>query len=235
MIASAAYRPICGFLRSPEGSLYVPDLKPFILVAALASLGACAKDNQIDASGGITVTRSSCPAVAIPAHTGDVTLFDPPASREARAIDVVASITNLRSTCDDTGAELTVNATFDVIATRANASGAREVVLPYFATVIRGGRAVVSKRLSRVAIRFEDGQTRATATAAAGAAVNRAAATLPDDIREQIVRRRKPGDTDAAIDPLSIPEVRDAVSRTSFELLIGFQLTNEQLQYNATR
>ncbi len=213
----------------------MPDLKPFILVAALASLGACAKDNQIDASGGITVTRSACPAVAIPAYTGDVTLFDPPASREARAIDVVASITNLRSNCNDTGAEIAADVTFDVVATRTNASGAREVVLPYFATVVRGGRAVVSKRLSRVAVRFEDGQTRATATAGAGATVNRAAATLPDDIRQQIVRRRKPGDTDAAIDPLSIPAVRDAVSRASFELLVGFQLTNEQLQYNATR
>jgi hypothetical protein len=201
----------------------------------LACLGACAKDNQIDASGGITVTRSACPAVAVPAYTGDVTLFDPPASREARAIDVVASITNLRTVCNDAGAEIGADVTFDVIATRSNASGAREVVLPYFATVVRGGRAVVSKRLSRVAVRFEDGKTRATATASAGAAVNREAATLPDDIRQQITRRRKPGDNDAAIDPLSIPAVRDAVSRASFELLIGFQLTNEQLQYNATR
>jgi len=213
----------------------VPSLKPFTAIAALAALSACASDGQIDPTGGITVTRSACPAVAVPAYTGDVTMFDPPASRDADAIDVVATITNLRSTCNETGAEIVANATFDVVATRRNASGAREVVLPYFATVMRGGRAVVSKRLSRVAVRFEDGQTRATASASAGAAINTSAATLPADVREQITRRRKPGDADAAIDPLSLPQVRDAVARASFELLIGFQLTNEQLQYNATR
>ena len=43
------------------------------------------------------------------------------------------------------------------------------------------------------------------------------------------------GDADAAIDPLSIPEVRAAVQRASFELLVGFQLTQEQLEYNVRR
>lgn len=215
----------------------MPRSKLLIVTAALAVLGGCARNNEIDATSGIgvTVTRSACPAVAVPAFTGDITLFDPPASRDARAIDVVASITNVKSTCNETGDEIVANATFDVIATRANGSGAREVVLPYFSTVVRGGRAVISKRVGRVAIRFEDGQTRATASSSAGATVNRAAATLPEDVRRQITRRRKAGDADAAVDPLSLPAVRDAVSRASFELLIGFQLTNDQLQYNATR
>jgi hypothetical protein len=31
------------------------------------------------------------------------------------------------------------------------------------------------------------------------------------------------------------PAVREAVRRASFELLVGFQLTPEQLAYNATR
>ena len=31
------------------------------------------------------------------------------------------------------------------------------------------------------------------------------------------------------------PEIRDAVARATFEHLIGFQLTQEQLRYNATR
>jgi hypothetical protein len=65
--------------------------------------------------------------------------------------------------------------------------------------------------------------------------VDRAAATLPEDIRERITRRRRAGEQDAAIDPMSEPEVRAAVTRASFELLIGFQLTAEQLQYNVTR
>ena len=46
------------------------------------------------------------------------------------------------------------------------------------------------------------------------------------------VRRADP---DAALDPLADPEVRAAVQAASFELLVGFQLSDEQLAYNATR
>ena len=69
----------------------------------------------------------------------------------------------------------------------------------------------------------------------AGAFIDRGAATLPEDIRDQITRRREPGDPDAALDPLADPEVRAALDRANFELLVGFQLTQEQLTYNATR
>jgi hypothetical protein len=211
-------------------------INPKVALPALLSLAlaACASDGEITATG-ITVTRSACPAVAIPAATGDITLFNPETSRDANAIDVVANITNLRSTCDETGEYIISNATFEVQAQRRNPSGAREVVVPYFATVVQGGTNVVSKRVSRVALRFEDGQYRASTTGAATSRVLRSAATLPEDIRRQITRERKPGDADAALDPMADPTVRTAVQRASFELLVGFQLTQEQLAYNATR
>src|SRR3546814_16681466 len=65
--------------------------------AAMATAAGCAKDNEIAIAGGvgITATRSACPAVAVPLHTGDITLFDPATSRDASAIDVVAAITNV--------------------------------------------------------------------------------------------------------------------------------------------
>jgi hypothetical protein len=214
----------------------VPRLKPILLVSAFAvALGGCAKDGDFDSTGGIAVTRSACPAVAVPAYTGDITIFDPPASRDARAIDVVANMTNVRATCADSGADIVASATFEVQARRTNGQGAREVILPYFATVVQGGRVVVSKRVSRIALRFADGQLRTTAQGSAGAAVNRAAATLPAEIEERITRKRKAGDADAAIDPMADPEIRAAVARSSFELLVGFQLDQNQLQYNATR
>src|SRR3546814_1747888 len=65
--------------------------------------------------------------------------------------------------------------------------------------------------------------------------VDAAAATLPADIQDRITRKRKAGDADAAIDPLSLPEVKAAVQRASFELLVGFQLTQDQLEYNVRR
>jgi hypothetical protein len=217
-----------------------PPFKFFAVLcgtAAMATVAGCAKDNELDLSGGvgITATRSACPAVAVPMHTGDVTLFDPATSRDAAAIDVVAAITNLTPQCNDSGEKVYQLASFDVVATRRDAGPPRSVTIPYFSTVVQGGTAVVAKRLGNVTVTFADGQTRGSGRAQASAYVDRAAATLPADIMERITRRRKAGDQDAAVDPLSVPEVRAAVQRASFELLVGFQLTQEQLEYNVRR
>ncbi|HLL31628.1 MAG TPA: hypothetical protein VK403_11575, partial [Allosphingosinicella sp.] len=75
---------------------------------------ACSTPNGEITDTGITATRSACPAVAIPAATGDITLFNPEGSRDARAIDVVANITNFRSTCDESGDNIVTRVTFDV-------------------------------------------------------------------------------------------------------------------------
>jgi hypothetical protein len=222
---------------SSKGEDSHPVFKSKAALAALIplSLVACSTPNGEVTETGITATRSACPAVAIPASTGDITLFNPENSRDASAIDVVASITNLRSTCDESGANIVTNVTFEVQAQRHDGRGAREVVLPYFAAAVQGGTQVQSKSVSRVGLRFADGELRASTTASATGQVSRAAVTLPEDIRLQITRRRKSGDPSAAIDPMADPAVREAVRKASFELLVGFQLTQDQLAYNATR
>ena len=201
---------------------------------ALLALAACSRSGEIDPTGGIVAVRSACPTAAIPAYTGDITLFNPAQSRDAAAIDVVANITNLRSTCSE-GTQLYTEATFDVQARRSDASAARQVVLPYFATVVRGGTNVVAKRVGQVTLNFAAGEYRASAAAKAGSYVDRDVATLPPEIQKRITERREAGDADAALDPFAAPEVRAALQRTSFELLVGFNLTQDQLQYNATR
>lgn len=203
----------------------------------LALLGGCAKSGQIDPSGGITAVRSPCPTVGVPAGTGDVTLFDPANSRDASAIDVVANLTNVQSACDDAtgGEQIATTITFDIEARRTRTDGERDVTLPYFVTVVQGGTSVVSKRIARVTLHFAAGQARAQAQAKGLTYIARSAATLPQDVRDQLTRKRKAGEEDAAVDPLTNPEVRQSVSRATFEALVGFQLTNEQLQYNVTR
>jgi hypothetical protein len=207
--------------------------------AALAALipiaaAGCSTEGQVTGSG-VIVNRSACPAVAIPAATGDVTLFNPENSRDANAIDVVATVTNVRSTCDESGDTIVTNVTFDVQAQRRDPRGARDVVFPYFAAAVQGGTNVVSKSVSRIGLHFADGQLRAQSSGTAASQVQRAAVTLPEDIRRQVTRERKAGDADAAVDPMSEPRVRDAVRAATFEVLVGFQLTRDQLAYNATR
>ena len=118
---------------------------------------------------------------------------------------------------------------------RNDTSGARQVTVPYFVSVLQGGSAVISKRVGNVTLNFANGQDRAQATGTVEAYIDRAAATLPEDIRDRITRKRRAGDQDAALDPLADPQVKAAVARASFEVLVGFQLTEEQLAYNATR
>ena len=207
-----------------------------VAVAALAVAGCKSSgDIVVDQGVGITALRTACPAVGVPDYTGDVTLFRTPGARTADAIDVTATMTNVRSTCNDTGEKIFTNATFDVLARRMDTRGARRVDLPYFVTVLRGGSAVITKRIGTVTVDFADGQERAQGKGEAASYIDRAEATLPDDIRRQINRKRKSGDADAAIDPLSEPAVRAAVARATFELLVGFQLDEAQLSYNATR
>lgn len=209
------------------------------LLAALA-LGACAKGKGelvVDDSVGVTALRSPCPTVGIPEMTGDITLFSAPGRTDAAAMDVTASITNLRSTCDDAagGPKLHTQLSFDVLARRTDTRGPRHVELPYFSVVMRGGNNVIAKRVGTIAVDFADGQERAQTRATADSWVDRAEATLPANIRQRLTKKRKAGDADAAIDPLAQPDVKAALAKASFEHLVGFQLTNDQLAYNVRR
>lgn len=210
-------------------------VKAYLVPLALAlTLAACSREGDITA-GGIYVTRSGCPQVAIPAATGDVTLFNPADSRSAAAIDVVATITNVRANCTEDATNVVSTATFDVVATRREAGPARQVVLPFFAVAVQGGSNVTAKRVGAVALNFEAGSLRASTSSQSTVRVLRSAVALPEDVRRELTRERKPGDADAAIDPLSDPKIRAAVARATYEHLIGFQLTPDQLRYNATR
>ena len=137
----------------------------FRLISALlvaTALAGCRSsgDIVIDQGVGIQAFRSACPAVGIPDYTGDITLFRTPGDISAANVDVVATMTNVRSQCNESGDKVFTNVTFDVLARRTNTTGARQVTLPYFVTVLRGGRAVVTKRVGQVTINFADGQER---------------------------------------------------------------------------
>ncbi len=229
--------PLSSASRHEPAGIFLRRALPLVAIGTAMLLGGCKSAGDIDITSGVGITqvRTACPAIGVPDYTGDITLFDPASSRDASAIDVTAAITNVRSQCNDQGEQVYAVATFDVRASRRDYIQAREVTLPYFSTVVQGGRNVVSKRVGSVTLRFAPGEYRASAQAQAAAYIDRAAATLPADIQRQITRERRPGEADAAIDPLAIPEVKAAVQRATFELLIGFQLTQDQFKYNVTR
>ena len=74
-------------------------LAPVTVTLAALALASCGSGQKQLVPGGVYLKRTGCPQVAIPGATGDITLFNPAGSVEARAIDVSATITNLRGTC----------------------------------------------------------------------------------------------------------------------------------------
>jgi hypothetical protein len=216
-----------------KGSSFVKARSLLIATLLLATAGCGGRKGIED--GGVYTRRTLCPQVAIPAGTGDVTLFDPAGRTDSVALDVVATITNVRSTCSEATDPIVSAATFDVVATRRDAGAARTVVLPYYDIAMQAGSRVVAKRIGQVAVEFAAGTRRGTGRGQARIQINRASVGLPEEVRAKLVERRKSGDVNAAIDPLSDPAVRAAVARATFEHLVGFQLTQEQLRYNATR
>lgn len=200
-------------------------IMPLAAVAAALALAGC-EGNPL------RVTRSACPAVAIPYHAGEVTRFNPAQSRDASAIDVSAQLTDLTGACVESPTDLVTEVRFNVAASRRDPRGAREMYLPLFIALVQGGNVLVSKQLTGVTLRFADGQRRAEVASGGRAQVARSATVLPEAIRAKITRERKPDDADALTDPLADPAVRAAVRAASFEVLVGFQLDDAALAYN---
>jgi hypothetical protein len=212
-----------------KGFITVSTLRSVVvLVIAATAIAGCERNP-------LKITRSACPAVAVPTYAGDITLFKPGTPPDAANLDVVATSTNVRESCSETPETLTMDVSYDVLARRTSAAGARTVTFPVFASVVQGGNLLVSKQTGSVAVSFADGQLRASSRGGARGTVARSATALPEDIQKKINRKRKAGDLDAASDPLAEPEVKAAMRAASFEVLVGFQLNEAQLGYNVTK
>lgn len=208
-----------------------PALRRSVTLAAVAVpallLAACDRNPLV-------VKRSSCPAVAVAAYAGDTTLFRPGAV-DAANMDAVATITNVRDECAETAEQFVSRINYDVVVRRTDAAQARQFVLPVFAAVVQAGNIVNAKQISNVTVNFAAGQERAVAQGTATAGVSRTAAGVPQAILDKINRKRRPGELDAATDPMADPEVKAALRAASFEVLLGFQLDDRALAYNIAK
>jgi hypothetical protein len=198
-----------------------------LVLLLAATLAGCQRNPLV-------VKRSACPAVAVPSYAGDATLLRGNGS-DAADLDVVATITNLRDTCTETAEQFVTAITYQVVARRSAAGPARRVELPLFIAVVQAGNIVDAKQTTRVVVDFADGAERAIVAGSATAAVSRRAAAVPDEILRRINRERRPGELDAATDPMADPQVRAALRAASFEVLVGFQLDDRALAYNIAK
>lgn len=202
-----------------------------LMAAGLAALLLLAGCN----TNPLLVTRSQCPAVAVPFHVGSLTKFDPPQSRNADAIAMTAQITDLKGNCIEGPEFLTTEVSFTVTAQRRDKGPAKQVYLPIFVVLAQGGNVLVSKQLTGVQLDFAAGSQRTETRGGARADVHRSAVSLPPETQARISKKRDAVDPEALTDPLSDPQVRAAVRATSFEVLVGFQLDDASLAYNVAK
>ena len=165
---------------------------------------------------------TACPPVAIPgADRRRHPVQSGRAAATPRAIDVVGDDHQLcRSTCDETGehhrhqCELRRSGPAPRRSRRARRSSC-----PISRPSCRAATNVVAKSVSRVGLHFAGRP--AIARSSTGARPRRrccaAAATLPEDIRDQITRERRPAMPTRRSTRWPIPAVRAAVDRASFE------------------
>lgn len=200
-----------------------------LLLAALAALALAGCERNP-----LLVKRSACPAVAVPAYAGDVTLFRGDV-QDAGNIDVVAAVTNLRTDCAETPDQFVSRLNFDVVARRSDSAEARQVQFPLFIAVVQAGNIISAKQLTSVTVNFPAGRDRAVASGSASASVSRKAAAVSPAVMAKINRKRRVGDLDAATDPMADPEVKAALRAATFEVLVGFQLDERALAYNVAK
>jgi hypothetical protein len=170
------------------------DHVPFRRAAALLALllAGCARDGQI-ADGGVYVTRSGCPQVAIPAATGDITLFDPrPASRDAARSTwwrpSPTSASPAPRTAQKCGQHRDLRRGRDPPRRGRRAAGGAA----FFAVAVQGGTNIVAKKVGAVALNFPAGSLRAQTNSQATVRVSRSAVALPAEVQRELTRERRP-------------------------------------------
>ena len=124
-------------------------------------------------------------------------MFNPANSIDADAIDVTATITNVRATCEESTATISSRRSRSTWSRRgATPAQARQVVLPYFDVGLQGGHQVVAKRVGRIGLNFAPAacalKRRARRPSACRVRRRRCLRTS----ERQLTRARKAGDAD---------------------------------------
>ena len=207
------------------GGLTAGRMAALGMVAAPLLLAGCS-------SNPLQVTRTLCPATAVPQHAGTLTFFSPPSSRTADSVVASANIFNLQNQCNEGGEKVTSNLRFTIGAQRPNAAAEQTITVPYFVAVGKEGQTLPSQQIYEATLTFAAGDVRAESVQTVQAAVDRAealAAAGPAPGSEK--KKRKRGE-------MAEPEdlFFDAKPKASgFEILVGFQLTDAQVHYNITQ
>jgi hypothetical protein len=174
-------------------------------------LAACSSGNPLE------VRRTSCPALAVPMHTGTLTRFAQAGRSDAQDVGLVATIGQLSDNCVENDSGVNTAVSFNMIATRPNKGAAATVQLPYFIAVVKDGETLVAKQVYGAALDFADG-------ASSGSLRQVVTVKTPE-----VPLPPKPKKNNE-IDEFA-PPPKPAV----YEILVGFQLSDAEVVYNISK
>ncbi len=195
-------------------------MRQLIALFALCSaalVSGCKSDNPL------LITRTSCPAVAVVKYANNYARFAPGAKYSAAGLELSAQLSNVQVSCADArGGAPVSSVSFDLSAVRASATTAEQADIPYFVTIVENGTTILSKQVYAAPVQFAEGASRAMVRQSFSATTP--FVPLPPEPSQKEKRKQF---QQFAED--SRPKA------AQFEILIGFQLTEEQAAYNVQR
>jgi hypothetical protein len=174
-------------------------------------LSACASSNPLE------VRRTSCPALSVPKHTGSLTRFSQAGRFDTQDVRLVATIVQLSDTCIENANGVNTAVSFTISAVRPTKGAADSVQLPYFITVVKDGETLIAKQVYGTSLEFADGATSGSVRQVV--TVKTPEVPLPPKPKKN-----------NEIDEFA-PPPKPAV----YEILVGFQLTNDDVVYNISK
>jgi hypothetical protein len=187
-----------------------------IALAALASLALSGCGTKTEKYQ--TAIRD-CPTVSVLGHTGTVTKFGADPSQFTFRSD----ISGLRVKCDRERKKVDIDMSFLEVASRNEGVTQNTVEFPFFMAVMYRGK-MIDKKIFKSKFDFADGEKRKGIVESFKTTLyfNKEGLSAKDQKRERRRRRQDPSFSGPQID----------TQLADYEVLIGFQLTKPELEYN---
>jgi hypothetical protein len=180
--------------------------------AALLALAGCASNPLI-------VRRTSCPAVAVVKNASTMTRFSTQGRYDAQDVQLTAMISNIQPSCVERRDGAVTAVRFEILAARRAAAGVQEVQLPYFIMLVKDGQTILAKQIYGTSVRFEENGSNA-------AVLQTVSVISPLVPLPERPKRSKEEEYDEFAPP---------PKPATYEVLIGFQLTDAEAAYNVGR
>jgi hypothetical protein len=186
-------------------------IKTLSIILLACGLAGCSSGNPLE------VRRTSCPAIAVPKHTGMLTRFAGAGRYDAQDVQLTATISQLSDNCQEDGAGVSTAVAFNIVAMRPAKGPADAVQLPYFITVVKDGETLIAKQVYGASLDFADG----AASTALRQVVTVATPKVPLPPKPK---------KNNEIDEFA-PPPKPAI----YEILVGFQLSDAEAVYNISK